>query len=72
MRYRVGQEVDPQQPYGESIHGALTVTMWLSIVIGVILFLLGRRGKVMWLTVWSVGLIISSIIYLVNDYYQLF
>lgn len=70
MRYRVGQEVDPQQPYGESIHNALTITMGLSIVIGIILFYLGRRGKVMWLTVWSVGLILISIFYLVNDHYK--
>ena len=43
-------------------------TALLSILIGAILVWLGRRGKQMWLTVWSGGLIVASIVFLVYNW----
>ena len=40
----------------------LLFTSALSILIGFILFYLGRKGKQLWMTTWSVGLIICSIL----------
>ena len=46
------------------MHDMLTLSMWLSILIGVALFLTGRHGNILWLKVWSIGLIICAIGYL--------
>ncbi len=67
MRYPVGQDPDPLYPHSESMHHMLSISMLMSIVIGVVLLYLGRRGKILWLTVWSCGLILCSIAYLVLD-----
>lgn len=69
MRYSEEQAADPaqgMQVYSQSdgLHFMLNFTVSLALVIGVILFLLGRKGRVMWLTVWSAGLVIFSIAYL--------
>ncbi|MFT5114206.1 MAG: hypothetical protein ACI8P9_003540 [Parasphingorhabdus sp.] len=69
MRYRVGQEPDPQYPYTESTHNALAFSVWLSILIGIILLILGVKGRVLWMIVWSAGLILISIFYLINQYF---
>jgi len=67
MRYPDKGLPDPGLPYGESMHSMLTLSMWLSILIGAALFMAGRHGNVMWLKVWSVGLIACSVIYLTGD-----
>lgn len=54
------------------MHDMLDMSMGLSIVIGIVLFVIGRRGKVMWLTVWSVGLIACSLLYLGAELIGLF
>ena len=64
MRYLENAPPDPNVPYGESMHDMLTLSMWLSILIGVALFLTGRHGNILWLKVWSIGLIICAIGYL--------
>ncbi len=71
MRYPVGEEPNPLYPHSESMHHMLTVSMFMSIAIGVVLLVLGRRGKVLWMQVWSVGLIVLSISYLIADAVQL-
>ena len=38
-----------------------------ALFIGLALFWLGRHGRVLWLQVWSVGLIAVSIAYLAAD-----
>ena len=40
----------------------LLFTALLSIIIGSILIWLGRRGKQLWMVVWSIGLIICSVL----------
>ena len=64
MRYRDGEGPDPQFPHGESMHDMLSLSMFMSIAIGIALLLLGMRGNVMWLKAWSVGLIGCSVAYL--------
>jgi len=70
MRYSEEQALDPMQGmqvYSQSdgLHFMLNFTVSLALVIGMILFWLARRGRVLWLGVWSVGLVIFSIAYLV-------
>jgi len=68
MRYLDdGSSPNPDIPYGESMHNMLTLSMVLSIVVGVCLFYAGKRGNIIWLKVWSLGLILLSIAYLVAD-----
>ena len=67
MRYPDTGLPDPGSPYGESMHNMLTLSMWMSIVIGILLFIAGRHGNVMWLKVWSIGLIFCSVTYLAGD-----
>lgn len=65
MRY--SEELTGMQVYAQSegLHFMLNFTVALALLIGIVLFWLGRRGRVMWLTVWSAGLVIFSIAYLV-------
>lgn len=66
MRYEEEQAAPEQVVYSESdgLHFMLNFTVSLALVIGVVLFLLGRRGRVLWLQVWSVGLVFFSVLYL--------
>ena len=61
MRYREGQEVDPDSPYPESTETMLTMSYLMAIPIGLVLLWLGIRGRVLWLKVWSVGLMALGI-----------
>lgn len=70
MRYLEGQPPNVDQPYGESMHDMLTLSMVLSIVIGICLFIAGRHGNILWMKVWSIGLILCSIAYLAVDALQ--
>lgn len=70
MRYSEEQAADPLQgmqiySQSEGLHFMLNFTVFLALVIGLVLFWLGRRGRVLWLMVWSAGLVIFSIAYLV-------
>lgn len=67
MRYKEGQSPDPLYPHSETMHHMLTLSMVMSIVIGIVLFILGRRGNILWLKVWSVILIVLSVAYLIGD-----
>jgi hypothetical protein len=71
MRWREGQEVDPNNPYTESTHMMLDMAYWMSIPIGLVLLWMGIKGRVMWLKVWSVGLMFLGIGILINDYLDL-
>ena len=61
MRYRIGD--DPATAAYGSTPEWLWFTVILSLVIGVILTWLAWRGRQRWLLVWSVGLIVCSLIY---------
>ena len=72
MRYREGQADNPEYAYTENMHHVLTGTMGLSVVIGILLLVLGIRGRILWLQSWSVGLVVCALIYLVGDARGLF
>lgn len=56
MRYREGQEVDPDNPYPASTQMMMDMGYWMSIPVGLLLLWLGIRGRILYLKVWSVGL----------------
>ncbi len=68
MRYREGQAPSSEYPYTQGTHDALAFSMWLGIVVGIVLLWMGMRGRILWLIVWSIGLVILSIFYLINDW----
>lgn len=49
----------------EGLHFMLNFTVALALLIGLLLFWLSRRGRVLWLQVWSFGLVVFSVAYLV-------
>jgi len=51
------------------MHQMLTLTMVLSILIGVVFIVAGTRGKVLWMKFWGGGLLLLSIAYLFADYF---
>ena len=64
MRYRIGEEI---QQAGPPISAdSLVFAVVLGLLIGVALFGLGLRGRIMWLTVWGGGLVLVSVVYLVS------
>ena len=67
MRYPENAPPNPDVPYGESMHGMLSLSMWMSIVIGILLFVAGRHGNILWMKVWSLGLVACSVLYLLGD-----
>lgn len=67
MRYEEGSvPLDQMQVYSQSegLHFMLNFTVALALLIGIALWWLGRRGRVLWLQVWSIGLVVFSIAYL--------
>ena len=69
MRYEAGEQVPPVTEMvvysqSEGLHFMLNFTVALALVIGLVLLWLGRRGRVIWLQVWSVGLVVFSVAYL--------
>ena len=68
MRYEAGEAVPTEAMtiYSESdgLHFMLNFTVALALVIGIALWWLSRRGRVLWLQVWSIGLVVFSIAYL--------
>lgn len=56
-RYIEGQEAPLAQSASD---GMLMFTASLAVLIGFILFVLGRKGKQMWMWVWGIGLIIVA------------
>ena len=70
MRYEASEGVPPAQEmqiYSQSsgLHFMLNFTVALALIIGLALLWLGRRGRVLWLQLWSAGLVLFSIVYLV-------
>jgi hypothetical protein len=60
MRYP--DQIPPEQLTSHASDDMLLFTAVLSIIIGSILIWLGRRGKQLWMVVWSIGLIICSVL----------
>ena len=63
MRYRIDSM--PADQGMATTDDMYLLTVVLGLVIGIVLTGLGIKGKQIWLVVWSVGLIIASIAYLV-------
>ena len=61
MRYREGQEVDPDTPYPPSTMMMMDMAYFMSVPIGLILLWLGIKGRILWLKVWSIGLMALGI-----------
>ena len=65
MRYQATEatpiEELPLYSQSEGLHFMLNFTVALALVIGVLLLWLGRRGRVLWLQVWSAGLVLASV-----------
>lgn len=69
MRYeeslqQVGDEL-PVYSQSDGLHFMLNFTVALALLIGLALLYLAKRGRVLWLKVWSAGLVVFSIAYLV-------
>lgn len=45
MRWREGQEVDPNNPYTEGTHMMMNMAYWMSIPIGLALLLMAMDGQ---------------------------
>ena len=55
-------DVIPPEMLSRNAHDdMLLFTAFLSVVIGSILIYLGKRGKQLWMIVWSTGLIFMSL-----------
>jgi hypothetical protein len=71
MRYREGQEEDPNNPYPESTQMMMELAYWMAIPIGLILLRMGIKGRVLWLKVWSIGLMALGVGILVTEYLEI-
>ena len=64
MRYREGQEI-PDNIAPIIGDGSMVFAAILGLFIGIILTLLARKGKQLWLLIWGSGLVLVSIVYLI-------
>ena len=62
MRYRIDEM--PADQSLATTDDMYLLTVVLSLFIGIILTWLGFKGRQVWLIVWSVGLILASLVYL--------
>jgi hypothetical protein len=69
MRYREGQAPDPDYPYAKSTHDALAISYWLAIPIAIVLLWMGIRGRILWLKVWSIGLLLLSFVLILDGWF---
>jgi hypothetical protein len=60
MRYP--QDIPPELLTRHASDDMLLFTALLSIMIGVVLVYLGRKGRHLWMVSWSIGLIICSVL----------
>ena len=59
-RYRDG-DIPKEQLAMHASDEMLVLTAILGVLIGIALTVLGRKGKVMWMWVWGVGLVLCSL-----------
>lgn len=59
MRYKEGEFIEPLAKNASD--DMLVLTAIIGIFVGIILTVLGRVGKQMWMWVWGIGLIFMSI-----------
>ena len=46
----------------------LGFTVLLALIIAIVMLVLGKLGRQLWIIVWSIGLIICSVLYLIWHY----
>jgi hypothetical protein len=63
MRYPEPAVTEPLYAHSANLQHTLLFTVVLGFLIGAVLLYLGRRGRVLWLTVWSIGLMLASLVY---------
>jgi hypothetical protein len=63
MRYSDTPQLEPLYVQSSSLHHMLLFTVILAFFIGMALLWLGRHGRVLWLQVWSIGLMLASLAY---------
>ena len=61
MKYRE-DEIPPEMLAVNASNDMLVFTAIIGIAIGIVLFLLGRYGRQMWMWTWGAGLVVCSII----------
>ncbi len=59
MRYKE-HEIPVEQMASHSSDGMLFITAIMGTIIGILLVVLGRWGKQMWMWVWGAGLVLIS------------
>lgn len=69
MRYREG-EIPKEQLAVHASDDMLILTAVLGVIIGIVLTVLGRMGKQMWMWVWGLGLIICSFYLGISIYFE--
>jgi len=60
LRYQ--ENIPPEQLTSYASDNMLLFTAVLSLVIGIILIVLGRQGRQLWLLTWSIGLVVCSVL----------
>lgn len=63
MLYREGTEA-ANQPHHQLVEPMHIGTVVLGLMIGVILYTMARRARIIWLAVWGVGLVAASLAYM--------
>ena len=59
MRYKEGEFIEPLAKNASD--DMLVLTAVIGVLVGIVLTVLGRMGKQMWMCVWGIGLIFISI-----------
>ncbi|MEM7193309.1 MAG: hypothetical protein AAF402_00070 [Pseudomonadota bacterium] len=60
MRYKDG-EIPPEILAINASNDMLLFTAVISMMIGIVFFFFGRRGKQLWIWTWGIGLILCSL-----------
>lgn len=63
MRYADTPLAEPMYLTSSNMQNTLLFTVVLAFFIGMVLLYLGVRGRVLWLKVWSIGLMLASLLY---------
>lgn len=61
MRYRIGADPASGAPATDDM---LLLTVVIGLITGIVLTWLARKGRQMWLLVWSAGLVLVSVAYM--------
>lgn len=59
---RILENIPPEKLAQHASDNMLIFTAVLATIIGIILFLLGKKGKQLWMATWGIGLVICSLL----------